>query len=49
MKLFLLYCPLKITLNILYNHYCENSEYTLSEHVKTVTKVSMFCVSTIVI
>ncbi len=40
-------------LNSTYNHYCPNNwqknEYTLSEHVKTVSKVSIFSRGTIVI
>jgi len=45
------YCPLKISQHtaVIVKIAGNKTEYTLSEHVKTVSKVSIFCVSTIVI
>ncbi len=45
------YCPLNITqqITIIVQITSNKNEYTLSEHIKTVSKVSIFCRGTIVI
>ncbi len=46
-----IYCPLNTTQHtvIIIRNTGNKNEYTLSEHVKTVSKVSIFCRGTIVI
>ncbi len=46
-----IYCPLNITqhITIIVQITSNKNEYTLSEHIKTVSKVSIFCRGTIVI
>ncbi len=46
-----IYCPLNITqhIAIIVQITGNKNEYTLSEHVKTVSKMSIFCRGTIVI
>ncbi len=46
-----MYCPLNITQHIviIVQITGNKNEYTLSEHVKTVSKLSIFCRGTIVI